>query len=262
MNFLKGTLAEESGRLIFCAHAHTPNDAGIRIDLESSRFRLGASRAGDSVILGIRSEDLEILTSANIGTGNNGLEAKIDVCEPLGHETLLHLSAGSHSVIADPRRPKPFPSDRPFNCGAGWNAPASSIRRLRKRSPERMERGFFQASIVAQTGSLLYRRLEIGRAPASSDGLDLAVALQDTILRYGRLPLCATLNRLGTWPQPGTLGWQRVSCFAAVPIGEAPMGTRAQGTCAPQRLCKCGGERKYYGATTGFRVTTQTINSE
>jgi len=40
--------------------------------------------------------------------------------------------------------------------------------------------------------NLLYRRFPIGRAPSSPSGLGLGDAPQNTILRYGRVQLCAT----------------------------------------------------------------------
>jgi outer membrane protein assembly factor BamB len=51
-------------------------------------------------------------------------------------------------------------------------------------------------SVVAQSGTLPYRRLVIGGATAQSDASDFRYALQDAILRHGRVPLCATLYRL------------------------------------------------------------------
>jgi hypothetical protein len=50
-------------------------------------------------------------------------------------------------------------------------------------------------SVVAQTGSLPYRRFAIGGAPASSNMFDLADSPQDAIMRYGGAPLCATQKR-------------------------------------------------------------------
>jgi hypothetical protein len=47
-------------------------------------------------------------------------------------------------------------------------------------------------ALVAQSCTLPYRRLAIGRAPANSNESDLADTLQDAILRYGRVQLCAT----------------------------------------------------------------------
>jgi multiple sugar transport system ATP-binding protein len=98
MNLLKGKLAEERGRLVFCEPA--TGNIGIKITLEPDRFRQAAHQVGKEVILGIRSEEIAILPAAEAAPGNDLIEAKIEICEPMGHETLLHLSAGSYSVIA------------------------------------------------------------------------------------------------------------------------------------------------------------------
>ena len=48
---------------------------------------------------------------------------------------------------------------------------------------------------VAQLCNLLYRRFVIGRASESSSALVLADVPQNTILRYGKLQICATRPR-------------------------------------------------------------------
>ncbi|MBI2949660.1 MAG: tetratricopeptide repeat protein [Verrucomicrobia bacterium] len=63
------------------------------------------------------------------------------------------------------------------------------------------------AFLVAQTCSLPYRRFAIGSASASSRALGLAARLQDAILRYGRLQICATLNQ---WCRAGR-SWSRLA---------------------------------------------------
>ena len=49
--------------------------------------------------------------------------------------------------------------------------------------------------LVAQICNLLYRRFVIGTAPENSSVLAGANALQNAILRYRRLQICATLDR-------------------------------------------------------------------
>jgi len=51
-----------------------------------------------------------------------------------------------------------------------------------------------QRGVVAQICNLPYRRFVIGRTSESSNALALADRLQNAILRYGRLQICATLN--------------------------------------------------------------------
>jgi hypothetical protein len=60
------------------------------------------------------------------------------------------------------------------------------------------------ASAVAQTDSLPYRRLVIGRASAYPHARRPAAALQDSILRHSRLPICVTLNK-------SPIRWEKVS---------------------------------------------------
>jgi hypothetical protein len=64
-------------------------------------------------------------------------------------------------------------------------------------------------SVVAQTCSLPYRRFAIGKTSARSNAFDFADTLQDAILRYGRLQICATFGssivlsqREGCTPMP------------------------------------------------------------
>lgn len=81
--------------------------------------------AGESILIGIRPEDVRILPSDS----RNGLEARVDSVEPLGRENLLHLSAGALTFTAlsphsgpgvgetvraefDPGRLHYFPDDR------------------------------------------------------------------------------------------------------------------------------------------------------
>jgi len=65
---------------------------------------------------------------------------------------------------------------------------------LHPRNPwlKNLFRGSMREVTVAQIFNLLYRRFPIGRAPASPSGLGLGDAPQNTILRYGRVQLCAT----------------------------------------------------------------------
>jgi hypothetical protein len=55
-----------------------------------------------------------------------------------------------------------------------------------------------QRGVVAQICNLPYRRFVIGRTSESSNALALADRLQNAILRYSRLQICATLNSSAT----------------------------------------------------------------
>ena len=53
----------------------------------------------------------------------------------------------------------------------------------------------FSGGNVAQICNLLYRRFAIGTVEEQTDALAIASGKQNTILRYSRLKICATLNR-------------------------------------------------------------------
>jgi hypothetical protein len=52
-------------------------------------------------------------------------------------------------------------------------------------------------ALAAQTFSLLYRRFSIGRTSKHSSDLLTVGSSQNTILRYGRLKICATVRARG-----------------------------------------------------------------
>ena len=93
MNFVEATIAESEGRLY--------------IDAGSFRFPIllghpAAASKGKKVWLGIRPESI---FDANLEThikasGENLLEAKVDVLEPLGHEYVAYLNVGDHNLMA------------------------------------------------------------------------------------------------------------------------------------------------------------------
>jgi multiple sugar transport system ATP-binding protein len=88
MNLIRGRLAEAGGAPVFEAE-------GIRLGLTAAqRAKLGA--AGREVTLGVRPEDL----CERGGEGAGRIEATVESAEPLGHEVLLHLKAGSTPLTA------------------------------------------------------------------------------------------------------------------------------------------------------------------
>jgi len=69
MNLLKGELAE----------ALAPEARGLR---------------GGGILLGVRPEELEV------SLDGHGVAGEVLLCEPLGHETILHIGAGAGRVVA------------------------------------------------------------------------------------------------------------------------------------------------------------------
>jgi multiple sugar transport system ATP-binding protein len=55
---------------------------------------------GESILFGVRPEDLYDRHSANSGEMTCSIRVKVEVIEPLGAETHLHLAFGRHSLVA------------------------------------------------------------------------------------------------------------------------------------------------------------------
>ena len=98
MNLIPGRILDEEGGLIFRADASSRD--GATVPLPANRFRDESVLAGKEVILGIRPENIEVATADSSAVGRSRFPAKVDLRESLGHEALLHLTAGRHVVIA------------------------------------------------------------------------------------------------------------------------------------------------------------------
>jgi len=98
MNFFPAALQEKDG--------HLRVDAGsFQVPLPAaSRERFGGF-AGNSVIFGIRPEDIHDPEFAPPGIHAEPVEAQVDVTELMGNEVFLHLVAGPHVFVGrvDPR---------------------------------------------------------------------------------------------------------------------------------------------------------------
>ena len=106
MNLLPGTITADHGRLAFRDQAR--ETGGLDLALTGARFQKIQSLAGAAVILGLRSEDIDVYETAGAPPGRSLTTARVEVYEPMGHETLLHLSLGSHTVIARAASTKQF----------------------------------------------------------------------------------------------------------------------------------------------------------
>jgi multiple sugar transport system ATP-binding protein len=97
MNFMEGRLEAGNGGLVFALD-------DIRFKLNDRLARSPAARAGRRVLLGVRPE--------NVRVGESGsprevrIEARVEVIEPLGDETLLYLRVAGQTLIgkADPHK--------------------------------------------------------------------------------------------------------------------------------------------------------------
>jgi multiple sugar transport system ATP-binding protein len=91
MNFIPTTISESGGAL----YAQTD---GIRVKVPSDRLTGLGPYKGQTVILGIRPEDLRVSSSGD--SPDLSFDAVVDVVEPLGSEILLDVSAAKQSIVA------------------------------------------------------------------------------------------------------------------------------------------------------------------
>jgi multiple sugar transport system ATP-binding protein len=102
MNFLEGTVSGKGDELVFQqqdAHsAASPNPFTIRLDDERAR-RLH-DYIGKRVILGIRPEHVSCAAPSRVTPTEHTMEAVVEVVQPLGSETYIHLAGHGSSVTA------------------------------------------------------------------------------------------------------------------------------------------------------------------
>jgi multiple sugar transport system ATP-binding protein len=93
MNFLHGRLKEASdGSILF------KEKEGGSLEFNLGQRPEAKAFAGSEVVLGLRPEDIEVVNEAGRATAGQ-LQAVLDLVEPLGAETNLHLSTGAHSLV-------------------------------------------------------------------------------------------------------------------------------------------------------------------
>jgi multiple sugar transport system ATP-binding protein len=91
MNLLRGKLETREGRGIF-----TESGGAAGFPLTGELAERAARRSGAEVILGVRPENV----SVEAGPGTVPLLARVEVTEPMGAETHLHLRSAGHSIVA------------------------------------------------------------------------------------------------------------------------------------------------------------------
>jgi len=93
MNFFNGSIKTESGKLSFAS------EDGIMLALNDEFRSKPGGRSNEKIIMGIRPEEIGSLT-AKQKKDNPSIKGIIDVIEPLGSEIYIHLTCGTHEVIA------------------------------------------------------------------------------------------------------------------------------------------------------------------
>jgi multiple sugar transport system ATP-binding protein len=89
MNFAEVTIGEEGGQVF-------ASNPGLRVPVSPARADRLRAYKGQSVTLGVRPEDLHIAS----GDGRTGLDAVVEVVEPLGSEILLDVKVGPSLMVA------------------------------------------------------------------------------------------------------------------------------------------------------------------
>jgi multiple sugar transport system ATP-binding protein len=92
MNFFPGTIQQVGERLSFLeTNAKSPP---LTLALEGALGKKAASHNGKAVVMGIRPEDI------HEAAGPEGHDVKVEIAEPMGAETYLHLNTGGTGFIA------------------------------------------------------------------------------------------------------------------------------------------------------------------
>jgi multiple sugar transport system ATP-binding protein len=95
MNFLHGSFIGSGGHLAFREKIPAGSSGPVEIKIPDDRSRRLAVRQDQEIVLGIRPEHV-----VEVGTGDPaGWEAAVDVVEPLGAETFLHVHTGTHTLM-------------------------------------------------------------------------------------------------------------------------------------------------------------------
>jgi multiple sugar transport system ATP-binding protein len=93
MNFLTGTLERVNGHLMF-------REGGFALRVVEDMVKPLLPYAGKEVVFGIRPEDLYDKLFVTEAPAESTVTASVEVVEPMGSETYLHVKAGHHAVVA------------------------------------------------------------------------------------------------------------------------------------------------------------------
>ena len=93
MNFLKGTLRKNGGNIIF------KEMMGGAVELNLGPRLSAQPHVGREVVLGVRPENCDLLPPGK-PPSTCSFQAVVDIVEPMGAETYVHLQTGAHTVIS------------------------------------------------------------------------------------------------------------------------------------------------------------------
>jgi multiple sugar transport system ATP-binding protein len=95
MNLFRGTLRTNGDTVQFVESSH--NGSALALVLPDALARRAREWLGRAVVFGVRPEDVHHAPSASSGAG---ADVQVDLAEPMGAETFLHLTTGATSFIA------------------------------------------------------------------------------------------------------------------------------------------------------------------
>ena len=106
MNFFRGTLGGDGDGVYFAAE--DPGGPGFKLKLPPEHATRLESSLGRPVIFGLRPEDINLSAGGpdRRQAGGSGadsdfvLSAAVELVEPLGSETIFHLTTGSHAFVS------------------------------------------------------------------------------------------------------------------------------------------------------------------
>jgi multiple sugar transport system ATP-binding protein len=98
MNLFPGTLHGAADGLRFVET--NPQGNSLTLRLPDALARAGAGHVGRPVVLGLRPEHVRDFAEASAGESAPAVDARVEVAEPMGAETFLHLTTGATTFIA------------------------------------------------------------------------------------------------------------------------------------------------------------------
>jgi len=98
MNFIDGELKQERDAIVF------KEMQGGTIQVRFANRPKAREFLGKPMLLGIRPEDIEVAQFSKTGNATASFAAIVDIVEPMGAETNLHLQTGAHAVVCRSQR--------------------------------------------------------------------------------------------------------------------------------------------------------------
>jgi multiple sugar transport system ATP-binding protein len=98
MNFFRGTIRQANGHTEFVVSGTVESAAVFPLPDQLACRAPGAANA--KVILGLRPEHIAEMQPGATKPNHAVIEAKVEMAEPMGAETYLHLQAAGHSFVA------------------------------------------------------------------------------------------------------------------------------------------------------------------